>query len=63
MAFRNEGEGDEYTSQKSIPIELTDREDSGEVEIAFNAPLPGKPRCYVRFKLAELVGLAIRKQI
>lgn len=63
VAFRNEGEGDEYTPQKSVPIELTGREDCGEVEIAFNAPLPGKPRLYLKFKLHELVALAVRKQI
>lgn len=50
-AFKGE---DTVVDSTNVLLEVTEV-DEQEVEIAFNAPIPGKPRCYVRFKLAELV--------
>ncbi len=55
MAFKGE---DEYVPETSVLIEVTDVEDDN-LEIAFNAPIPGKPRVYVRMSLCGLVARAV----
>lgn len=52
LAFKGE---DEYVGEKNVLMQVTDVED-GEVELAFNAPLPGNPRFYIRFNLPLVVG-------
>jgi len=52
LAFKGE---DEYVSQTNVLLEITDIAD-GEVEIAFDAPIPGKPRFYLRVPFAELAA-------
>ena len=51
MAFKGE---DEYVPQEEIMVEITEVED-GYVELAFDAPVPGKPRMYLSIPLAEVV--------
>ncbi len=55
IAFKGD---DEYCDKQNMLLEVV--EVKGDVvEIAFFAPLPGKPRCYVSFSLAELVKHAM----
>lgn len=54
MAFRQSGEGDEIANC-TVLVELTDVQKSGQIELAFTAPLPGKPRLYLKVSLPEIV--------
>ena len=56
LAFKGE---DELCSQQEIMVEVTDVVD-GYVELAFNTPIPGKPRIYVSVPLAEIVRRSMR---
>jgi hypothetical protein len=54
-AFTAYKDEDDYIPETNILLEVT--EVNGEnVELAFNAPVPGKPRCYIRFALTDLIG-------
>ena len=55
LAFKGE---DEYISETSVLLEITEVT-GGNVEIAFDAPLPGKPRIYLTLSLPELVAQAL----
>lgn len=47
--------GDEdYIESQNILLEVVDVTDD-VVEIGFYAPMPGRPRCYIKLSLAELV--------
>lgn len=50
-AYKNE---DEYVPSTTILAEITEVE-NGCVEIAFNAPIPGKPRIYLSVPVGELM--------
>jgi uncharacterized protein YfaP (DUF2135 family) len=52
MAFKDD---DTLVDSTSVLMQLTDV-DGPEIELAFNAPLKGQPRIYVRFKLPELMA-------
>lgn len=55
MAFKGE---DDYVPETTVLAEVT--EVAGDcVEIAFNAPIPGKPRIYLSLSLCELVARAV----
>jgi len=56
LAFKGE---DEYIPATNVLLEVTEATKSGEVEIALNAPLPGTPRVYIRFRLADLASHAL----
>lgn len=56
LAFKGE---EEYVPQREVLVELTDVE-KGMVELAFDAPIPGKPRMYLRVPLAEIVRRSMR---
>lgn len=52
LAFKAD---EEYVSETEILVELT--EVSGrKVELAFDPPITGKPRIYLRLDLAELLA-------
>jgi uncharacterized protein YfaP (DUF2135 family) len=52
LAFK----GDEtLVDSTAILMQVTDV-DGPEIELAFDAPLKGEPRCYVRFKVPELLA-------
>jgi len=52
IAYKGE---DEYVAETNVLMQVTDAE-GGEVEMAFNAPLPGSPRFYIRFPLPLVVA-------
>ena len=56
IAFRGD---DEYIENTNILLEVTEVV-GGNVEIAFNMPLPKAPRIYVSFPVAELVARATK---
>lgn len=60
MAFRDSGNGDEVAND-GVFVEVTDFSKSGEIELAFTAPLPGKPRIYLRVSLPEIIESAMQK--
>lgn len=51
--------GDDELSQASVTFEITEVDDSGIVEIAFNLPWSPKVRAYARLPLHEIVRMAI----
>lgn len=55
MAIKGE---EEYVPSTGILAEVTDVE-GDVVEIGFNAPIPGKPRMYLRVQLSEVVRRAV----
>lgn len=55
VAFKGE---EDACERQNVLLEVTDVTDDA-VEIAFTSPLPGKPRCCVKFSLAELVRHAM----
>jgi translation initiation factor IF-1 len=59
MAFKGE---DDYVQSTNILVEVTDVTKDGLVEIAFNAPIPGKPRMYIKLDLGDLVTRAIKQE-
>ena len=56
MAFKGE---DEYCPQQDILVEITEIK-SDTVELAFDAPIPGKPRCYLSVSLADVIRQAMK---
>jgi len=56
MAFKG---SDEYAPERNILVEVTDTHAGGIVEIAFNAPIPGNPRIYLKLDLAEIIKRAV----
>lgn len=56
MAFKGE---DEYVPETKVLMELTEVS-KGDVELAFDAPVPGKPRVYISVSLAELCDRVAR---
>lgn len=52
MAFKGD---DEYIAATNVLAEVTEVKD-GAVEIAFDAPIPGKPRIYLSIPFADLCG-------
>jgi len=57
IAFKGE---DEVCTSTNILIEVTEVQ-GAKVEVAFDAPIPGKPRIYVSFQLPDLVAHAMRE--
>lgn len=55
-AFRGE---DEYVSATTCLAEVTEAYADGAVEIAFDAPLPGKPRLYITVRISDLTDSAL----
>jgi hypothetical protein len=62
IAFKNNGEGDKY-AQGSVLVEVTNFEQTGDMEIAFTAPVPGNPRMYLKFSLPEILQSAMNKHV
>lgn len=58
VAFKGE---DEYVDKQNVLLEVVEVEGQN-IELAFNAPIPGKPRVYIRFSLAELVAHCMPKK-
>ena len=56
MAFKGD---DEYVDPQNVLVEVTDQPEAGIVELAFNAPIPGKPRIYLQLDLAEVIKRAV----
>jgi len=54
LAFRSSGEGEECANG-TVLIEVIDVLKSGQVELAFNVPLPGRPRIYLKVSLPEII--------
>lgn len=47
--------GDNQYADQAIRIEVTSARKDGVVELAFDTALPGKPRFYVSFRLADML--------
>ena len=50
---------DEYVPATSILVEITEIVD-GNVELAFNAPIPGSPRIYLSVPLTDVVARSMK---
>lgn len=55
-AFKGE---DEYIPSTNVLVEVTDLTNTGDMELAFNAPTPGTPRIYLRISLPEIIQGAL----
>jgi len=60
MAFKGE---DEYIPNTNVLVEVTDLSNNGDIEIAFDAPIPGTPRIYLRVGLPEIIQSAMNIHI
>jgi hypothetical protein len=55
LAFRGD---DEVAGETTVTVQVVDIH-GDRIEIAYDAPIPGKPRCYLSFSLPELLKLAM----